>query len=116
MMWLCYMHANIENTSTSSMLTNLTMKLLSSHINVPDWEAVKMTPICGKYDPIDVNGYMQITYFATYELQHTGGKFFYLLHLCLDAFPNEGRDHGAITVAYQKQAIFGTDNRVHTTF
>jgi len=87
--WLSYMHANVENTSTSSRLTNLPMESLSSHINVPNWEAVKMQPICGKYDPIDVNGYMQITYFATYELPHTGGKFFYLLHLCLNAFPNE---------------------------
>jgi len=74
-MWPSYMHVNVENTSTTSRLTNLPMESLSSHVH--NWEAVKMQPIYGKYEPINSSGYMQITYFTTYEFQHTGGKFFY---------------------------------------
>jgi len=34
-----------------------------------------MMPIHAKDEPIDLTALIQVTYFATYEFEHAGGKF-----------------------------------------
>ena len=44
---------------------------LNSKLDIPNWHAVKMMPIHAKDEPFDLTALIQVTYFATYEFEHT---------------------------------------------